>query len=266
MNKEALKEKLESFNEGEEELYDRINYVDTQSNKFNKSDRIELILKSMYLFHKLYGIENIRDNLNMPTKVDKNISYQQFVEYLEGLKQYKYSLPMRSEVKTYCDLLIYSCLNRLLNMTDPIWTKIYSSKITKNNEIDVLGKMYLSVDNKDLYRFAILLLEGCLEQGIDEFEFKVNNDENVTRCDNIVIYFTETNFNKYISLITQIIKDNSQIKLNTQNVLGYSINENICIAKDYNGGSESYTQKVCDVIALLKGKGWTDDQVIAAVE
>lgn len=123
--------------------------------------------------------------------------------------------------------------------------------------------MYLSVDNKDLYKFANLLLEKCMELGLKDYEFKVNSNDKITRCDNVVIYFTKDNLNKYISIINQILTENFDIQLNQQNVLAYSVDDNIKIAKDYN--NESYTDKICDTIIQLRQSGLTNEQIVELV-
>ena len=102
--------------------------------------------------------------------------------------------------------------------------------------------------------------------GLEDFEFKVNNDEGTTRRDNVVIYFTEENMGKYISLVNQIIAENPNIQLNEQNPLGYSIGKNICVGKDYENGSESFTSKVCKTIVALKNKGINTTTIVDEVD
>lgn len=174
------------------------------------------------------------------------------------------SLELRPDVRNFYDLIMISSKNRLLNMTDPSWTKIYSSKI-KGREIEEVGKMYISVDNKDLYGFATLLLDKSLDYGLEDFEFKVNNDEGTTRRDNVVIYFTEENMGKYISLVNQIIAENPNIQLNEQHPLGYSIGKNISVGKDYKNG-ESFTSKGCKTIVELKNRGINNTSIIDGVD
>ena len=265
MNKKRIKDILDSFDGTEDDLYDEINYINMKSNKFNVSDRNELVFRTMYLYHKERGLENIRKDLNLPIVIPNDIDYEQFLKYLEELKQHKASLELRPDVKNFYDLIMISSKYRLLNMTDPSWTKIYSSKL-KGNEIKEIGKMYISVDNKDLYRFATLLLDKSLYYGLEDFEFKVNNDEGTTRRDNVVIYFTEENMGKYISLVNQIIAENPNIQLNEQNPLGYSIGKNICVGKDYKNGSESYTSKVCKTIVALKNIGINTTTIVDEVD
>ena len=210
-------------------------------------------------------MENVRKDLNLPIVIPNDIDYEQFLKYLEELKQHKVRLELRPDVKSFYDLIMISFKNRLLNMTDPSWTKIYSSTLT-GNEIKEIGKMYISVDNKDLYRFATLLLDKSLYYGLEDFESKVNNDEEITRRDSVVIYFTEENMGKYISLVNQIIAENPNIQLNEQNPLGYSIGKNICVGKDYENGSESFTSKVCKTIVALKNQGINNTTIVDGVD
>ena len=273
MNKKELVGILEQFKSDDpDELYDMINYINTQSNEFDQSDRNELIYRCMHFFHKLYGIENIKEDLKLPIKPpDKNVEYNQFLEYLESLKQYEKTLMFRPEIKNYFDYIKSVCSNRLLDMTDFSWTRIYSSTITKK-DINILGKMYVSVDNKDLYRFANLLLVACINQGIPDFEFKVNNDETVTRRDSVTIFFTQENLVKYMSLIKQIIKENPDIKLNSQNPLGYSIDGIMCFGKDFSKDTDlpndkkTFTDECCKAIVSLRKKDFSDTQIAHGLE
>ena len=87
-------------------------------------------------------MENVRKDLNLPIVIPNDIDYEQFLKYLEELKQHKASLELRPDVKNFYDLVMIISKHRLLNMTDPSWTKIYSSTLT-GNEIKEIGKMYI---------------------------------------------------------------------------------------------------------------------------
>ena len=172
-------------------------------------------------------------------------------------------MPLRPEIKNYNQMLILVCLNRLVHNED--WVHILSSQITKK-DIDVLGKLYISVDNKDLYGFANMLLDCCVTEKLEDVEFKVNNNENVTRRDNVVIYFTKNNFSKYISIITRIIKENPNLQFNSQNPLGYSVDNNICIGSDFEGGTKSFNDACCKKIVELREKGWEDGDIVDSLD
>ncbi len=263
MDKINLKKILDSFNGSETELYNLVNFLDIPSHKFNGADYCKLLYKSMYKFHERNGIENIL-KYQVPISIGRDVSYSEFKQYLYKLQEYEIKIDLLPNVANHFDNICRIAAIKLLGAGDWCWTRIYSSKIT-GQDIEEFGKMYLSVDNKDLYRFACLLLEKCIETGLEDYEYKVNNDENVTRSDNVVIFFTKDNFNKYISLINQILAENPDIKLNQQNVLAYSIDDNIKVARDYNDGSVSYTSKVCQKIMLLKEKEYDNEQIVELI-
>lgn len=265
MDKMKLKKLLDSFDGDENDLYKEINFVNIQSNEFNSNDYKDLLYKTMYLFHRMHGIESIYSKYQIPVIAERNISYSDFKKYLEELQKYEIDIELLPGVKNHSDNIIRIAASKLLDMGNWDWTRIYSSKLT-GKDIAEQGKMYLSVDNKDLYMFANLLLDKCLKQGIEDYEFKVNNDDNKTRSDNVVIYFTTENFSKYISLVNQIISENPGIQLNAQNILGYSINSNIKIAKDYENGKESFTSKVCKTIIALRQRGVDNSEIIESID
>ena len=254
-----LKQTLDSFNGSEIDLYNAINFIDKPSNEFDYYDYNEVLYKFMYLFHKKYGIENISKVYKAPLIVNRDISFAEFKQYLEELKKFKIKVnPDLPNVKTYFDNIYRVASYKLLDRDS--WTKVYSEKITGEDVSDV-GKMYLSVDNRDLYKFANLLLDQCLDLGLEDYCFKVNADDSLTRRDNVVIYFTSDNFYKYISMINKILADNPNILLNEQSALGYSINENIKIGFDFDDGAVSYTEKLCKMILNLLQEGKSSEVV-----
>lgn len=265
MDKIKLKKLLDSFDGDENDLYNAINFVNIQSNQFNSNDYKELLYKTMYLFHRMHGIESIYSKYQIPVIAEKNISYSDFKKYLEELHKYEIDIELLPRVKNHSDNIVRIAASKLLDMGSWNWTRIYSSKLI-GQDIAEQGKMYISIDNKDLYMFANLLLEKCLKQGIKDYEFKVNNDDSKTRSDNVVIYFTTENFSKYISLVNQIILENPSMQLNAQNILGYSINSNIKIAKDYENGKESFTRKVCKTIIALRQRGVDNSKIIESID
>lgn len=261
MDKIKLKEILDRFDGDKNELYKSITFLDIKSNSFDNDEYNELIYKNMYIFHKLHGIENISSRYRVPILVDRNISYLEFKNYLNKLKEHKIQIDLLPNVRNHFDNVFRLSVNKLF-WNGWNWLQISSSKMMGQN-IEKFGKMYLSVDNKDLYRFANLLLEKCMELGLKDYEFKVNSNDKITRCDNVVIFFTKDNLNKYISIINQILTENFDIQLNQQNVLAYSVDDNIKIAKDYN--NESYTDKICDTIIQLRQSGLTNEQIVELV-
>lgn len=265
MDTAGLKIILDLFQGDANDLYDSINYISMKSNKFNVTDYFELLYKTMYLYHRKKGIENISKKFQLPIIIDREISYDKFKKYLNELKQYEIKLGLLPNVRNHFDNVLRLSANKLLGIGGVSWSKVYSSKIT-GQEISECGKMYVSVDNKDLYKFANLLLEKCLENGLNDYEFKVNDNEEKTRCDNVVIYFTNENFNKYISIIEQIFIENPDIQINQQNVLAYSINDKIKIAQDYDNGNVSYTNKLCNAIIVLRDQyGLNNEQIIEII-
>ena len=68
------------------------------------------------------------------------------------------------------------------------------------------------------------------------------------------------------NIFNQIISENPGIQLNNQNILGYSINSNIKIAKDYKNGNESFTSKVCKTIIALRQRGVNNREIIESID
>lgn len=263
MDKIRLKQILRNFNGNENDLYEHVNVVDKEHTDFEPLYYNEIVYMSMYLFHMKYGIDKLSKNNFIPKLFDRNINYD---EFKNAMKQYKY-IDFHSDLLPNENNLFQEIWrlaeSKLLSRDD--WTKIYSSSIY-GNEVSEVGKLYVSVDNKDLYQFAGLLLTKCLKNNLYDFEFKVNNNSKLNRADNLVIYFTKDNLNTYISLINQILKSHPEFQVNESHVLGYSLDDNIVLAKDYKNGGESYTAFVCKAIMKLRESGYGDEAIIEMVD
>ena len=95
------------------------------------------------------------------------------------------------------------------------------------------------------------MLTNCLKSGIKDFEFKVNNDNSINRTDNMVIYFTYENLNKYLEIIEKLKVEYPEMLINQCHILGEELSDGVVIAKDYADGS-SFTEKICRTILKLK--------------
>ena len=144
------------------------------------------------------------------------------------------------------------------------WTKIYSSS-TSYEEVKETGKLYVSIDNAYLYQFACLLFTNCLKNGIYNYEFKVNNDQEINRTDNLVIYFTEDNLNSYLSIINELKQTYPEFNFNYSHILGKELSDGVAIAKDYKDGS-SFTEKICSTILELRKKGYDAETIVNSIE
>lgn len=264
MRKNEIMNLLKGIDENTD-LYRKVNLIDMPSNSFNHEDYYDLLFRGMHLYHRLYGIESLIKNVKfaLPIHIDKNVTFDEFMNYINELRNYELKIEILPNVKNHADNIIRLAAGKVIRLDDWSWSKIYSENFTGVEE-KVDGKMYLSVDNEHLYWFAIKLFEGCLKNGILDFCFKVNNNESKTRSDSVVIYFNEENYGKYLELINQIIMENPGIKFNRQNVLAYPINDYVRIAKDPS--STSFTDYFCKVIMKLKKEGYNDEEIATIVK
>lgn len=127
---------------------------------------------------------------------------------------------------------------------DPEW--MYTN--FPGNYEDSLGKIYLSFDNNERFKFASTFLEKCIENKVN-YSFKTSLS---TRHDNFVIYFTEENFDDYINIIEQI-KNEHSFKFNEPNILSIKYNPYIGIGSDRNV-PRSYSIFVCGLFEDEFGK------------
>ena len=261
MNKIKLAEAINTF----EEYVDFYNYVniknESQTNNFDEKSYFEIIYLSLYLYHVQKGIHTLSEKISIPELFSRKISYAQFKIELEKYKDIKYSDNVTNMKNLYQKILSLANF-KLLDRGD--WTKIYSSSITQK-DFSEIGKLYVSVDNSYLYQFAFDMLTSCLKNGIYDYEFKVNNNYEINRTDNMVIYFTKDNLNKYLSIINDLKQKYPNFAINCSHILGKEISEGVAIAKDYKDGS-SFTEKICKTCLGLKKNGYSTEKIVELVE
>ena len=259
MNKYKLKEIIETCDNDYDKLYEKINVIDKDQTDFNQLYYDEIVYLSLFLFHLKYGIDKLSKNGIIPNLISKVDSYESFKIELEKYKNIEFHSDLLPD-ETNLFQEIWRLANYKLLSQDFSWTKIYSSSIY-GNAIKEDGKIYISIDNKDLYQFACLLLTYCLKSGINDFEFKVNNDSSINRTDNVVIYFTYENLNKYLEIIERIKNDYPEMLINQCHILGEELSSGVAIAKDYEDGS-SFTEKICKAINKLKESGIPSEKIV----
>lgn len=127
-------------------------------------------------------------------------------------------------------------------------------------------KIYLSVDNSSMHRFAYLFILGCLEAGYLDFDFKINKKESINRRDNIVIYCNKKNVGRFIEVVEEIIRQHPEIEFNETHLLGIPYDEHICFGIDPPNGKVSYTENLCQAICKGLDSGISAEEIVKNIE
>lgn len=262
MDKIRLIDAINSSKLDYNDIYDKVNVIKKKKSNFNIESYNEIVYLQMYIYHLKNGINTLSKNGNIPELIPKRISYEQFKIELEKYKNIEYKNEVISEIKNLFQEIIRLVNFKLLDKG--YWTKIYSSS-TSYEEVKETGKLYVSIDNAYLYQFACLLFTNCLKNGIYNYEFKVNNDQEINRTDNLVIYFTEDNLNSYLSIINELKQTYPEFNFNYSHILGKELSDGVAIAKDYKDGS-SFTEKICSTILELRKKGYDAETIVNSIE
>ena len=262
MDKIRLIDAINSSKLDYNDIYDKVNVIKKKKSNFNIESYNEIVYLQMYIYHLKNGINTLSKNGNIPELIPKRISYEQFKIELEKYKNIEYKNEVISEIKNLFQEIIRLANFKLLDKG--YWTTIYSSS-TSYEEVKETGKLYVSIDNAYLYQFACLLFTNCLKNGIYNYEFKVNNDQEINRTDNLVIYFTEDNLNSYLSIINELKQTYPEFNFNYSHILGKELSDGVAIAKDYKDGS-SFTEKICSTILELRKKGYDAETIVNSIE
>jgi len=160
-------------------------------------------------------------------------------------------------------------INNSLNGISPHWIGMNIPHNTgdseKGEQVESI-KIYLSIDNSSLHRFANLFIISCLEYGYADFDFKINKDESTNRRDNVVIYCNDKNFGQYVKLIQEIIQNNRDIIFNDPHLLGIPCDEHIYCGIDFDNGNISYTDQMCKTIFDALNNGIKPEDIIRIIE
>ena len=228
MNKNSLEEILNNplshFN-----LYNLVNIDQTDESRFNEQDYDRFVLRAVWWY------------MIIDESQDWEASCKE--KGIDGFDD-------------FCDRLIKNKDKVCTTFKDDLqagtgWTNVPS--LSKSNEY--AGKIFLSVTNDQLYFLADELLKKIIKVGMKDCDFKVNADENISRRDGIVIYFTEHNFRDYIKIIKSVQKAHPEIRFKEPNCFAYRYDDVIGIGKDYEGGEKSFTQKCCEVVDEIRRRG-----------
>lgn len=207
-------------------LYNAVNIRDDDESQFNKQDYSRFVIRNFW-YQIFLANPEVATEINK--KIESDGSFDSFYAKLIEKNLYdKY-------FKKWEEYL----------QTDTKWA---NSRFVGIEDIE--GKIYLSVNNDQLYHLADELLKGIIQEEIQDYDFKVNCDKDISRRDGIVIYFNKDNFKDYIKIIRAIQREHPEIRFNEPNCFAYRYNNTIGIGKDYKDGS-SFTDKCCDIIGKL---------------
>ena len=207
----------------------------------------------LYLYHQKNNIETLSKH-QLPFSIRQDISFDLFYEELEKYKLYSFENSVIPN-DTYYNLIFRALFNKGKVINEDNWVAIQKNSL-ENKEVkddSFAYKIYLPIANESLELFSMKLISKCINRHID-YDFKINNDESISRSDNVVIYATSSNYKEYIEVINELIKSDTRIKVNydNQHPLAYPYNNIISIAPytDYN--KESYTSILCNRIYEIR--------------
>lgn len=204
----------------------------------------------------------------MPFELERDLSFDSFCEQLEKYKLYNFKNSI-CQGDTYYDLIFRALVNRNRVIISDGWKAIQKSNLenTENSLNENFAyKIYLPIANESLELFSMRFLAKCSGRNVN-YDFKINDESSISRADNVVIYATDENFDDYIKIIEDIIKNDSRIKINydQQHLLAYPYNNYISIAPyiDYKG--ESFSSIICNEIYNLRKQSLSFEEFYQSV-
>lgn len=242
MNKLELKNKIIKYLDEHnmmihpELLYLKMIYVESESD-INEEDFEKLLIINKYI-HEKYNNE---------------INNESFTEYEKFFQELKRDYP-----DLYEEWMESECGDQWKGIYHP--SKCFIDK-------KQLGKIYLSIDKKDLSKFAIDLLLNVVKNHIDDYNFKINNGEQGNRVDNLVIYFYSIeDLEKYLNIIATILREKPSIKINESHLFGKKVQNGVVYNLEKDSKNESVSHIICKYICDHIKNGEKIDDIVDCVE
>ena len=186
--------------------------------------------------NKYYGDRKISKYI--PNDFLKNCSSFEEAELeINKLKEYLSNYLFSSQISY--KVIFERSLKHITNSITSGGGEHFFSKILKKEEKETDTRIYVPCNSEYCYRFARLLIEKSVKNGLD-FNFKVMHViDRENGADNIVIYVIGEELKLYIDIINEIIYENPDITFGKLHMFGYPANQFIAVTPNTIGDSYS---------------------------
>lgn len=219
--------------------------IDKNKGELRKMDeRIKELIEKLKKDPGLFGsniyknilcIENIKSNFNEEDLKRLYIAYA-LISSKKGINLEDFNKSIETLMKSP------KLDNAVVNFKN-IYEKEEWLQIEQQSQENYPYKLYMSIDNSDLCYVAIKFMQECLKRNRYDFSFKISLKESVNRRDNLVIYCTEENLQFYYNILKL---SSYKARVNGPHLLGYNLGNNIYGGNDFENGTVSYSDKICD--------------------
>ncbi len=252
---ERLKNKLLEIYQAKDLDADSIyNMIISESEGKNINSNFSEALNNLclYLYYKENDLQSLTKN-ELPFNIEKGLDFKDFCEWLNKYKLYSFSGLIKDD--NYYNLISRALSNRGNVIESFEWKAFHKDRLenkTSTTSPNFSYKIYLPIANDSLEYFALRLLGKCVGKNIN-YDFKINNNPNISRSDNVVVYASAENFNDYINVINSILENgNITLNENQQHLLAFPYRKGISVAPYIDNGNESFSSIVCNRIFELK--------------
>ena len=226
---------------------------------------LESILKNFKGFTK----DMLYDDLIIIPNKNSQFNKEEFKKFIISFSLINSNNINATNLKTYWNKLSRVSPDKLEKMKDNL-TKYFKNWIQietpdSKNELRNI-KLYLSIDNSCLHLFANKFLLASLNQDLKDISFKVNNNQDINRRDNVVIYCNSENIGFYLKIVQEVIKENPNLIFNSPHLLGIPYDNNIYFGVDYENGKVSYTDRLCQNIFEALKEGFSPEKIANLID
>ena len=215
-------------------------FVTDKNEDFDKKYYNLFLEEIAYLYSRNHKLSEIVGDkvpfINSPI-IESDISFVDFRMYIRNLIGLEVSSTddVVVEKEDCYDYTLNAVANNLLK-EEGFWNKVNSEVIdSKEKEDKEVARLFVPVDNSNLYLFATLLLSSMEEQNLD-YSFKVNTNPSVQLGNNVEINVSQKNYETVLGIINKIKTDYPQIKINNNQlpILSYPVSDDVGIVPIIN--------------------------------
>lgn len=231
-------------------------FVHENGNEFDEK-YFELFVELVTFFYaKEHDLRNICDE-NIPDLLPpiegEEALFSSFRKYLRSYKGLE--VPQKGEVavekQDYYNVIHNAIVNKVL-IENGFWLNVDSTKIhDKKKENHDIARLFIPVNNSNLYLFSTLFLTKCEEQKI-EYNFKVTTDSSKQLGNSIEIDINFNNYKTIMDIISFIIDEYPGLFIDRDKlpIISYPLSDEVGIVPMLF--DDTYENKMCKNIVELK--------------
>ena len=233
-------------------------FVHENGNEFDTKYYDLLVELITYIYSQEHSLNELSDEEIpeiMPSDQKNEMLFSEFRNKLRSYigKETPQTGEVNVEKQDYYTFIHDLVVNNLLK-EEGFWNRIDSSKLRiVDNKTPDIARLFIPVNNSNLYLFSTLFILKCEERDID-FNFKVTTDSSKQLGNSLEINVNIKNYEVVLDIINNIINDYPGIFIDRDKlpIISYPLSNEVGVVPIIYDGL--FEEKLCNDIVYLKQK------------